>query len=237
MARIGAGSGEPIREPARQRPGSRAELHLNFPPRQQPVVDRGAHMVVVDLGAQPAMPSFGDPVAVAHRADRRHVDQRLAQPHSGQHVSDLRRRCVRERGADLHAFLGVGNLQLPAVFVVAVAPPQQHPMRLQVAVGGVVVRAVQVDRPPLHVRADHDVIETGQREMLVDLPLQFAFKHFFHGKRLPATGAGETSRQHDRKVNLSSLPGVGSSLLACASRREPRMALYALPRGRCDNRQ
>ena len=137
----------------------------------------------------------GDPVALANRADRRDVDQRLAQPQSGEHVDDLFGRRIRQRGADLDASLGVGDLQLPAGVVVAVTPPQQHPMCLQVAVCGVVVRAVQMDGAPLHVGARHDVVEPRQRELLVDLPLHFAFEHFFHAERLSEIHAGETSRQ------------------------------------------
>ena len=107
-------------------------------------------------------PGVGDPIPVACRADRGHVDQRLAQPHTGQGVGQLRRRRVGQPRADLDASLGVGDLELPAGIVVAVAPPQQHSMGLQVAVGGVVVGAIEGDGAAFHVGSGDDVIEAGE---------------------------------------------------------------------------
>ena len=113
---------------------------------------------------------FGDPIAVAHGADRRHVDQRFTQPQAGQQIGQFRRRRIGQRCADLDPSFGVRHLQLPAGVVVAVAPPQQHTVGLQVAVGGVVVRAVERRRCCVPRRPGDDVVEAGEREVLVDVP-------------------------------------------------------------------
>ena len=83
-----------------------------------------------DLGAESMTPGVGDPIPVARGADRRHIDQRLAQPHAGEGVGQLRRRVVGQPRADLDASLGVGHLELPAGVVIAFAPPQQHTVGL-----------------------------------------------------------------------------------------------------------
>ena len=132
-------------------------------------------MVVGDLGAEPVAPRVGDPVPVTGRADRRHVHQRLAQPHAGKGVGQLRRRCVGQGRADLEPSVSLWHLELPPGVVVAVAPPQQHAVRLQVTVGGVVVGTAERDGAAFHVGSGDDVVESGDREMLVHVPLQFAF--------------------------------------------------------------
>ena len=38
-----------------------------------------------------------------------------------------------------------------------------------------------------------DVIEAGEHEIVVNLPLQFAFQDFVHGMRLPPTSVHKTS--------------------------------------------
>jgi hypothetical protein len=37
--------------------------------------------------------------------------------------------------------------------------------------------------------ARHEVVEAGEDESLVDLPLQFAFQYFVHEVRLPPEGS------------------------------------------------
>ncbi len=90
---------------------------------------------------------------------------------------------------DLDPF--VGNLEPPA----GVVTPQPHVVGLQVAVGGVVVGARQLDGGLFDVAAVDDVVDAGEDEPLVDLPLDFVFQQIIHPVRLPVSGAGETSAQ------------------------------------------
>ena len=101
-------------------------------------------------------------------------------------------RRIGQRCADLDAAIVTGHLQLPAGVVVTVAPSQQHAMRLKVAVGRVVVGAAELDGAVLDLGAGHDVVEAGQRVILLDIPLQFAFQQFLHAERLPANRRRKT---------------------------------------------
>ena len=125
------------------------------------------------------------------------MDQRLAQPHAGESVGQFRRGCVGQPGADLDPSLGGGHLELPAGVVVTVPSPQQHSVGLQVAVRGVVVGAAEGDGAAFNVGSSDDVVEAGERESLVHVPLEFAFQHFIHAGRLPVSSVGETSGRVD----------------------------------------
>lgn len=116
-------------------------------------------------------PRVGDAVPLTGRADRRHVHQRLTQPHACQGVGQLRRRCVGQGRADLDPSVSFGHLELPPGVVVAIAPPQQHAVGLQITIGGVVVGAAESDGAAFHVGSVDDVVEPGDREMLVHVPL------------------------------------------------------------------
>ncbi len=167
---------EPFRQPARQRSGARSELDLDLSPCQQPVINRRVDVVIDDLCADAIVLWFEDPVTGAHRTNRRHVDQLFAQSKSRQQLFQLGGRRIRERGTNLDATFGVRNLELPAGVVVAVPSPQHNPVGLQVVVGGVVVRALQVDGAPVDLAAVDQVMKARQHKVVVDVPFVFAFE-------------------------------------------------------------
>ena len=181
-----AGLAEPLGQPAGQRPAVGSELDLDLSPRQQLVVHRCVDLVVGDLCADALAVGFADAIPRALGADRRHVDQLLAQAQSGQQLLEIGGRRVGQRGANFDAALGVRNLELPAGVVVAVPSPQHDPVRLQVVVGGVVVGALQVDGGPVDLAVIDQVVEARQHKIVVDVPFVFAFEQLMHDFRLSA---------------------------------------------------
>ena len=100
----------------------------------------------------------------------------FAQPKPRQQLFQLGGRRIRERGTNLDATFGVRNLELPAGVIVAVPSPQHNPVGLQVVVGGVVVRALQVDGAPVDLAAVDQVVKARQHKVVVDVPFVFAFE-------------------------------------------------------------
>ena len=150
--------GEPFGQPPDQRSGIRFELDLDLAPRKQSVLHRSVDLVVGELRADTLMLGFADPITRAFRANSGHVDQFFAQPKPRQQLLQLGGRRIREGGPDLDASFGGRNLELPAGVVVAIPSPQHDPVGLQVVVGGVVVRALQVDGGAVDLPAVDQVV-------------------------------------------------------------------------------
>ena len=140
------------------------------------MVDRGANKVIGQLRVHAIVLGLADAVAGAFGAQRRDVDQRLAKPQSGQQFLQLGGRLIGQRGTNFDTALGRRNLELPTRVVVAVASAKDDPVRLQVVIGGVVIRAFQPHGAGSDIAAVDQVVQPRHLESVVDLPFVFAFE-------------------------------------------------------------